>query len=424
MKRKIIQSIKGFNDILPDKIDLYYFIEDAIKQLSYQYCLKEIRVPLVEKSDLFNKSIGEETEIVTKEMYEFTDKNKDLICLRPEGTASIVRCAMEHNLIYDRGIKKQKYWYYGPMFRHERPQKGRFRQFMQYGVEFFGYSDTNSDIEIITLVNQLFNKLNLNNISLHINSLGDNNDRNKYKKVIFDYLNKFKKDLDEDQLKTLSKNPLRLLDSKDKNIKNMLKNIPSLIDSINEDSKLRFEMLTNKLDELNIKYTIDNTIVRGLDYYNDTVFEWKTTELGSQDAICAGGRYDSLVEKIGNVSVPAIGFAVGIERIVELIKNDISTTNKNFEIPIINISEENDVFCSKISTELRKQFSHISFYNTDSSSSLSSQLKLSKKLDSPFAIIIYKQSKDDNMFTIKYFNKESDNNLTKEQLFEFIKRIK
>ncbi len=424
MKRKVIQSIKGFNDILPDKIDLYYFIEDSIKQLSHQYCLKEIRAPLIEKSELFNRSIGEETEIITKEMYEFTDKNKDLICLRPEGTASIVRCAMEHNLIYDRGIKKQKYWYYGPMFRHERPQKGRFRQFMQYGVEFFGYLDTNSDIEIITLVNQLFNKLNLNNISLHINSLGDSNDRKKYTKIIFEYLSKFKQDLDEDQIKTLSKNPLRLLDSKNKNIKSILKNIPCLVDFLNENSKLRFTQLTNKLDELKIKYTIDNTIVRGLDYYNDTVFEWKTTELGSQDAICAGGRYDSLVEKIGGVDVPAIGFAVGIERIVELIKNNTNIVNKNIEIAIINTSKESDVFCSRISTELRKEFSYISFYNTDSSSSLSSQLKLSQKLNSLFSIIISDRSKDDNMFTIKYFNNETDKNLSKEELFKFIQRVK
>ena len=424
MKRKIIQSIKGFNDILPDKIDLYYFIEDAITKISNQYCLKEIRVPFIEKSDLFNRSIGKETDIVTKEMYEFTDKNNDSICLRPEGTASIVRSALEHNLIYDRGIKKQKYWYYGPMFRHERPQKGRFRQFMQYGVEFFGYSDTNSDIEIIMLVNQLFNNLNLNNITLHINSLGSNNDRNKYKKIIFDYLDKFKKDLNEDQLKTLSKNPLRLLDSKDKNIKDILKNIPSLIDSINKDSKLRFTTLTSKLDELKIKYIIDNTIVRGLDYYNDTVFEWKTNELGSQDAVCAGGRYDSLVEKIGNINIPAIGFAVGIERIVELIKNNTHTNKKNVEIPIINISEENKTFCSKISSELRRQFSHISFYNTDSSSSLSSQLKISRKLNSSFAIIISDNSEVENIFTIKYFNKEPDNNLSKEQLFQYIKRIK
>ena len=424
MKRKIIQSIKGFNDILPDKIDLYYSIEDSITKISNQHCLKEIRVPFIEKSDLFNRSIGKETDIVTKEMYEFTDKNNDSICLRPEGTASIVRSALEHNLIYDRGIKKQKYWYYGPMFRHERPQKGRFRQFMQYGVEFFGYSDTNSDIEIIMLVNQLFNNLNLNNITLHINSLGSNNDRNKYKKIILDYLDEFKKDLNEDQLKTLSKNPLRLLDSKDKNIKDILKNIPSLIDSINKDSKLRFTTLTSKLDELKIKYIIDNTIVRGLDYYNDTVFEWKTNELGSQDAICAGGRYDSLVEKIGNINIPAIGFAVGIERIVELIKNNTHTNKKNVEIPIINISEENKIFCSKISSELRRQFSDISFYNTDSSSSLSSQLKISRKLNSSFAIIISDKSEVENIFTIKYFNKEPDNNLSKEQLFQHIERIK
>ena len=320
MKNNTIQSIKGFKDILPSEVKYYRYIEDIIFSVSQQYAINEIRLPLIEKSELFMKSIGNNTDIVNKEMYDFIDKNGDSICLRPEGTASIVRSVIEHNLVYDRGLKKQKYMYYGPMFRHEKPQKGRYRQFNQFGIEYFGFHDTNSDLELIILGNHIFNKLGLSNVELHLNSLGTSDDKKKYGNIVSQYFELFRDTLDEYQLKTLTNNPLRLLDSKKDNIKDILKKIPKMYETLSEDSKSRFNFLIKKLDDIGIKYRLDNSIVRGLDYYNDTVFEWRDNSLGSQNAICAGGRYDSLVENSGGNIVPAIGFALGIERIVELVK--------------------------------------------------------------------------------------------------------
>ena len=409
MKKNIIKSIKGFKDILSDEIKYYKFFEDTIGKISSQFAAEELRLPLIEKSELFHRSIGDGTDIVNKEMYDFTDKSGASICLRPEGTASVVRAAIEHNLIYDRGLKKQKYWYYGPMFRHEKPQKGRYRQFSQFGVECFGFSDTNSDIELLTMGNSLLKELNIENSKLHINSLGNVEDKKKYEKIIFDYLSAKKDSLDEYQKDTLAKNPLRLLDSKNDNVKEILLNIPTLYETLSDSSKNRFDMLMNKLDSLKINYILDNTIVRGLDYYNDTVFEWRHESLGSQNAICAGGRYDNLVNTIGEDDVPAIGFAMGVERIIEILKSEGKLKVKNnISIGIINISSEDEVYSHLISKDLRSKFSSINFYNTDSSASLTSQLKHAIKINDKFAIIIT----DDNIKNKNLTIKASENQMT------------
>ena len=240
--------------------------------------------------------------------------------VRPEGTSSIVRSVIENNLIYDRGIKKKKYWYYGPMFRYERPQKGRLRQFNQFGLEYFGFSGINSDIELIILINKLFNSLSIDNYQLHINSIGNQADRDKYGAEVKSIMSDNISLLTDGEKATLENNPLRLLDSKNVKIKNILSSLPPLCDSLNEYSHKRFDSVTKLLDQLKITYTLDNTIVRGLDYYNDTVMEWKTDKLGSQDAICAGGRYDHLIQSNYSIDVPAVGVAVGVERLVELLK--------------------------------------------------------------------------------------------------------
>ena len=263
MTKNTIQSIKGFKDILPDEVKYYDYIENIVKFATNQHSVSEIRVPIIEKSELFNRSIGNETDIVNKEMYDFIDKNGDSICLRPEGTVSIVRCALEHNLIYDRGIKKQKLWYYGPMFRHENPQRGRFRQFNQFGIEYFGFNNTDSDVEVIFLGNLIFDRLKISDgLTLHINSLGTKEDRLNYKQIINKHIDKNIEKLDDNQKKTLRNNPLRLLDSKSENIIEILQGIPPLYDILSTESKSRYDLLLKKLDDMKIQYIHDNTIVK------------------------------------------------------------------------------------------------------------------------------------------------------------------
>ena len=424
MKKNIIKSIKGFKDILPDEAKFYRYFEDISSKVSERFSIEELRTPIIEKSELFNRSIGDATDIVTKEMYDFIDKSGDSICLRPEGTASVVRSAIEHSLIYDRGIKKQKYWYYGPMFRHEKPQKGRYRQFSQFGVEYYGFSDTNSDLELLIMGNSLLNGLNINNVTLHINSLGNMDDKKKYEKQIFDHISSHASSLDKYQTDTLAKNPLRLLDSKSDNVKELLLNIPTLYDSLSNKSKSRFDMLLKKLDDLEISYLLDNSIVRGLDYYNDTVFEWRHQSLGSQNAICAGGRYDLLVNMMGGDSVPAVGFAMGVERIIELLKlNDDLKIQKNISIAIINTSLEKESYAHLISKNLRSTFKKTNFYNTDSSASLTSQLKHAMKINDSFIIIITDENIKNKNLTIKTSENQMSDTVTEwDELITFMRR--
>ena len=424
MKKNIIKSIKGFKDILPDEAKFYRYFEDISSKVSERFSIEELRTPIIEKSELFNRSIGDATDIVTKEMYDFIDKSGDSICLRPEGTASVVRSAIEHSLIYDRGIKKQKYWYYGPMFRHEKPQKGRYRQFSQFGVEYYGFSDTNSDLELLIMGNSLLNGLNINNVTLHINSLGNIDDKKKYEKQIFDHISSHASSLDKYQTDTLAKNPLRLLDSKSDNVKELLLNIPTLYDSLSNKSKSRFDMLLKKLDDLEISYLLDNSIVRGLDYYNDTVFEWRHQSLGSQNAICAGGRYDLLVNMMGGDTVPAVGFAMGVERIIELLKlNDGLKIQKNTSIAIINTSLEKESYAHLISKNLRSTFKKTNFYNTDSSASLTSQLKHAMKINDSFIIIITDENITNKNLTIKTSENQMSDKVTEwDELITFMRR--
>lgn len=422
MNTKTIQSIKGFKDILPSQVKYYNFVEKIVSEVAHQYAINELRLPLVERSELFFKSIGDSTDIVNKEMYDFIDKNGESICLRPEGTASIVRAVIEHNLVYDRGLKKKKYMYYGPMFRHEKPQKGRYRQFNQFGVEYFGYADTNSDLELIILGNNIFERLGLAGYNLHINSLGNTLDKKKYSDIIVQYFEPIKDTLDEYQLKTLVNNPLRLLDSKKDNIKNILNDLPKMRETLSNQSKLRFETLLKKLDNLGVTYSIDNSIVRGLDYYNDTVFEWRDNSLGSQNAICAGGRYDSLVENTGGESVPAIGFAIGIERIIELIKSqNITCDNEKPTIPIMSTLSETETYCIELASILRKKYPNTRFLTTDSSASLSSQTKNALKINDYFIILLTDKNKEDKSITVKMKeNKMNDMILTTNELIEFM----
>lgn len=314
---KQYQAIRGMNDIVPEQTPIWQWIETQLKSLAEDYGYREIRFPIVEELALFKRTIGEVTDIVEKEMYAFADRNGDWLALRPEGTAGCVRAGIEQGLLYNQ---QQKLWYIGPMFRHERPQKGRYRQFHQFGLEAFGYAGPDVDAELILLTARFWQALQLNNLQLQINSLGSSEARAAYRAELVKYYSKHHELLDEDSQRRLHTNPLRILDSKNPALQALNAQAPKLIDHLDEESRLHFQQLCQLLDSLGISYVVNPRLVRGLDYYNKTVFEWVTTELGAQGTVCAGGRYDGLVEQLGGKATPAIGMALGLERLVSLIE--------------------------------------------------------------------------------------------------------
>lgn len=318
MSKKKIQAIRGMNDLLPGQSVLWQYFERQVQALMERYGYAEIRTPVVEQTALFKRSIGEVTDIVEKEMYTFDDRNGDSLTLRPEGTASCVRAAMEHGLLHNQ---TQRLWYQGPMFRHERPQKGRYRQFHQVGVEAFGLEGPDIDAEMILLSARLWRELGLmEHVTLELNSLGSAEARAAYRDTLVAYFEQHADVLDEDSRRRLSSNPLRILDSKNPEMAGMLADAPKLIDHLDDASRAHFEALCAMLDAAGIDYVLNPRLVRGLDYYGRTVFEWTTSALGSQGTVCAGGRYDGLVEQLGGKPIPAVGFAMGIERLVLLLE--------------------------------------------------------------------------------------------------------
>ncbi len=316
---KDIQAIRGMNDCLPQDTPTWQYVEQILRRTVAQYGYDEIRFPIVEMTDLFKRSIGEVTDIVEKEMYTFTDRNGDSLTLRPEGTAVCVRAGNQHGLLYNQ---EQRLWYMGPMFRHERPQKGRYRQFHQFGLEAFGMQGPDIDAEVIILTARLWQQLGLTPyVRLELNSLGSNAARAAYRDVLVQYLETHKALLDEDSLRRLYSNPLRVLDSKNPAMAEMLAKAPQLLDHLDDESQLHFANLKARLTAAGIEFTVNPRLVRGLDYYNRTVFEWVTSSLGAQGTVCAGGRYDGLVEQLGGKATPAVGFALGMERLVLLLQS-------------------------------------------------------------------------------------------------------
>ena len=312
-----IQSIRGMNDLLPHESYIWQHIEAVVADVLHSYGYREIRFPILEQTALFKRAIGEVTDIVEKEMYTFEDRNGDSLTLRPEGTASCVRACEQNGLLYNQ---TQKLWYAGPMFRHERPQKGRLRQFHQIGVEAFGFSGPDIDAEMLLLTARLWRELGLaDKVSLQLNSLGSNAARITYRAALVTYLEKFVADLDEDSRRRLHSNPLRVLDSKDEGTQKILQEAPRMQDYLDDESRQHFDRLCNALTRAGVSFEHNSRLVRGLDYYNATVFEWVTTALGAQGTVCAGGRYDGLVEQLGGKPTPAFGFAMGIERLALLL---------------------------------------------------------------------------------------------------------
>ena len=386
-QQQAIQAIRGMHDILPEQSPYWHWLEDHSRQVLDAYGYQEIRLPIVEKTDLFKRSIGEVTDIVEKEMYTFEDRNGDSLTLRPEGTAGCLRACLEHGLLHNQS---HRLWYYGPMFRHERPQKGRYRQFYQLGVETYGMPGPDIDAEMILLTDRLWRNIGIrDHVELQINSLGTSEERATYRAKLVEYFRQHLALLDEDSLRRLETNPLRILDSKNPDMQAMLENAPALLDHLGEESRQHFQSLTDVLDAMHVQYTLNPRLVRGLDYYGKTVFEWVTDALGSQGTICAGGRYDGLIEQLGGKANHAIGFAMGMERILALVEQ-FGTANlkPNTDVYMVRVGEQAEKMGLIWSEKLRDALPKLKLQLNCGGGSFKSQFKKADKSGAAFAIII------------------------------------
>ncbi|MDC3316247.1 histidine--tRNA ligase [Candidatus Thioglobus sp.] len=395
---KKIQAIRGMNDLLPADSNIWSFLDSTISNLLISYGYKYCRTPNVESTETFSRAIGEVTDIVEKEMYTWKDNNGDSLTLRPEGTAGVVRMMIEHNLPRE-GI--QKVYYNGPMFRHERPQKGRYRQFHQVGAEVFGASDAKIDAELISITHSLWKKLGIDAV-LEINSLGSAESRATYRETLTEYFNDNKDQLDEDSLRRLTTNPLRILDSKNKDLESLISSAPKMIDHLDDDSNHHFNALKKYLESLNILYKVNPKLVRGLDYYNQTVFEWISNDLGSQGTICGGGRYDGLVEKMGGNPTPAIGFAMGLERIALLIEDKSDQLiSKRPHLYFASIGNSARIESMILSKKILETLPNITITNDLGIGNLKSQMKKANKSEADFAMILGEEELLEGLISIK-----------------------
>ncbi|MBU2952555.1 histidine--tRNA ligase [Marinobacter sp. F3R08] len=384
-----IQAIRGMNDILPEQTPVWQFVEATVRRVLAQYGYQEIRMPIVEQTDLFKRSIGEVTDIVEKEMYTFEDRNGDSLTLRPEGTAGCVRAAEEHGLLFNQ---TRRLWYTGPMFRHERPQKGRYRQFHQIGVECFGMSGPDVDAELLVLTARLWKALGLEgHTRLEINSIGTSESRRVYRSALVDYLSQFKSDLDADSQRRLESNPLRILDSKDASTRRILENAPCLDDYLDEESREHFDRLKALLDAAGVSYSVNPALVRGLDYYGKTVFEWITDSLGAQGTVCAGGRYDGLVEQLGGKPTFAVGFAMGLERLILLLETlelVPDYVNNNADIYVTAMGEGALAPAMQLAEKLRAALPDRVVVSHCGGGSFKSQMKKADRSGASYAVIL------------------------------------
>ena len=398
-----IQAIRGMHDILMHETPNWQYIEQSIQNVLDQYNYKEIRLPIIEKTELFKHAIGDNTDIDSKEMYSFEDKNNSSITLRPEGTASCVRAGIEHGLFHN---KLQRLWYMGPMFRYEKPQKGRQRQFHQLGVEAFGFKGPDIDAEQIMICSRIWKTLNIKNIKLEINSLGSSESRLKYRKILVDYFLSKKNNLDEDSLIRLEKNPLRILDSKNKDMQSLIKNAPPINEYLDSQSTEHFSKLKEILDHAKIQYDVNSKLVRGLDYYEKTVYEWKTQELGAQDTLCAGGRYDNLVETHGAKSTPAIGFAIGLERLVELSCFEKISDQTTAHVYLLLSGNNTKKHGLLLAEEIRDKLPNIKIETNCGEGSLKSQFKRADKSGAQIALILGEDELEKKQLTVKYLRND------------------
>jgi len=419
---KNLQSVRGMRDILPEQSSSWQFIEKVACELFNSYGYKELRTPIIEPTELFKRSIGDATDIVEKEMYTFEDRNGDSLTLRPEGTAGCVRAGMQHGLFHNQ---QQRIWYIGPMFRHERPQKGRYRGFYQAGIETYGINGPDIDAEVIAIAARFWKRLGFKNVRLEINSLGSNDARQAYRNVLIEYFTQYEDQLDKDSKRRLHKNPLRILDTKNPGMKELVSNAPDLLDYLDDESKEHFEGLKQRLDNMGIKYQVNSRLVRGIDYYNRTVFEWITDDLGAQGTICAGGRYDGLVEQLGGRATPACGFGIGIDRLQLLVEEqELDQSNNNPHAYFVLSGKKAELAGIALAEKLRDTHLQLRLLVNGGSGSFKSQLKRANNSGADYAFILGdNEAREDtiNIKTLRAHLKQSEQlTLSQSKLNEFI----
>ena len=398
---KNIQAIRGMNDCSPTESPLWQWIEGQVRQILSSYGYSEVRMPIVESTPLFARAIGEVTDVVSKEMYTFWD-NDEQLTLRPEGTAGCVRAAIEHGWIYNN---EQRLWYMGPMFRHERPQKGRYRQFHQAGVEVFGISTPEIDAELIILTARLWKALGIDqHVSLQLNSIGSLEARANYRSALVAFLENHQDLMSDEEKERLVKNPLRILDTKNQALQDVLDGAPKLLDYLDDESREHFAQLCGLLDAVGIQYEINPKLVRGLDYYNKTVFEWVTSALGAQGTVCGGGRYDGLVEQLGGHATSGVGFAIGLERLVLLVQevNKSIPVKSAVDIYVVYQGEGTTLAAFQLAEKLRSELPHLSTMLHCSGGNFKKQFKRADKSGATLALVLGESEVQNNQVVVKH----------------------
>lgn len=415
---KSIQAIRGMNDATPTDTPYWQYVETVCRHVVESYHYKEIRFPIVEQTALFKRGIGEVTDIVEKEMYTFNDRNGDSLTLRPEGTACCVRAALQNGLLHNQ---LQRLWYMGPMFRHERPQKGRYRQFHQLGVESFGMSEPEADVEMILLSKRIFEQLDLiDGLELQINTLGTREARTVYRDALVAYYEAHQDQLDADSQRRLQSNPLRILDSKNPDMQALNQAAPKFLDYLDDVSAAHFKRVCMLLDALNVKYTVTPTLVRGLDYYCHTVFEWVTTDLGAQGTVCAGGRYDYLVEQLGGKGVPAVGFAMGLERVMLLVKEK-QDCEQLPDLFFVLLGDKAMVAGMRLAEQLRSTIPGIAIEMNCINASFKSQFKRADKSAAGYAVIIGDEEAEKGVVGFKNLREQGEQqNMGADELMQLL----
>ena len=416
--KNILKNIKGTKDISAEESYIWQYIENYIHNFFDSFGYSEVRTPTFENTELFVRSIGGDTDIVSKEMYSWTDQGNNTLTLRPEFTASVVRYFIQNQL--HKINPSHKIYYIGSSFRRERPQKGRLREFRQFGIEAFGSKNPEQDAEIISMAYNFYKNLDISNLKLELNSIGSKESRIEYRKVLKSYLEKFKTDLSEVSQKRLESNPLRILDTKIDFEKDIIKDAPKIIDYLSENDQKSFSATLDLLDSIKIPYTINNYLVRGLDYYSQTVFEIQSDLLGAQSALCGGGRYDYLVEELGGKPTPAIGFAAGIERLILAIENNNSITKKNPDIYIISMDESSYKYSFVVENRLRRN-KKLKIISDKLRRTMKSQMKDANRLMAKNVIIIGEEEMNSGQLTLKDMNTGDQQKLTLDNIVDHFK---
>ena len=416
----IIQTLPGTRDILPEEIGYWQYVETVATQILSRAMYYEIRPPIFEQTSLFERGIGEATDVVGKEMYTFTDRGDRSLTLRPEGTAGVVRAYLQNNLYAAGGV--QRLWYCGPMFRYERPQAGRQRQFHQIGLELIGTADPRADVEVIALATDILKTLGLQRLQLDINSVGDRNDRQNYREALVNYFLPYKEELDPDSQDRLERNPLRILDSKNKRTKEINQNAPSILEHLGDASKKHFDQVQQLLTDLGIEYNINPCLVRGLDYYTHTAFEMISDDLGAQATVCGGGRYDGLVEELGGSSTPAVGWAIGMERLVILLKQLQASPPMSPDIYLVSRGEAAEAQGLFLAQKLRAEGLTVEL--DMSGSAFGKQFKRADRSGAIACIVLGEEEAENKTLQLKWLQSKEQQGMTQTELFNQVGELK